>query len=179
MNIRHLGMAAVIAAMGLSLGGCKKDAPKVSDAELARQQNAAQFSQVQSQLSEISGKLDNMPAQPASPSSIDGFGPAVVEPTPNRKPRNLTDYSMDVPTRPIKTRPTSTRSSSKFVVVSGVTVQQVQRALASAGFNPGKADGVAGPKTVSALKQFQSAEGLKADGVVGSRTWERLRKHAR
>ena len=35
-------------------------------------------------------------------------------------------------------------------------------------------DGIYGPKTVSALKAFQSAHGLKSDGVVGSLTWKEL-----
>jgi peptidoglycan hydrolase-like protein with peptidoglycan-binding domain len=35
-------------------------------------------------------------------------------------------------------------------------------------------DGVLGPKTVKALKDFQSAHGLKADAVVGQATWAAL-----
>lgn len=174
-------MAVVVAGMALTLGGCKKDAPKMTETQQLRQENAVQFNQVNSQLSEISTKLDNMPAQPANGTTITGFGEPGPAFTPTPKPvrPNISDFGQTVPTpRPGKTTKGKS-SSSKVVVVSGVTVQQVQRALANAGFNPGKADGVAGPKTVSAIKQFQAAEGLKADGVVGQRTWDRLRKHTR
>ena len=35
-------------------------------------------------------------------------------------------------------------------------------------------DGVFGDKTVQAVKAFQTAHGLKADGIVGPKTWEAL-----
>ena len=48
------------------------------------------------------------------------------------------------------------------------SVREVQLALGV------QADGVLGPKTVQALKAFQSAHGLKADAVVGQATWAAL-----
>lgn len=63
---------------------------------------------------------------------------------------------------------------SSIVKVAGVSVADVQRALARAGFDPGPADGKAGKKTKSAIRQFQRSNGLGADGVVGSRTWAAL-----
>ena len=53
---------------------------------------------------------------------------------------------------------------------------EIQTALQSAGFYSGNIDGKIGPKSKKAIEDFQSANGLKADGKVGSKTWEALGK---
>jgi Putative peptidoglycan binding domain len=53
-------------------------------------------------------------------------------------------------------------------------VELVQRALLRAGFNPGPINGGFTPTTVAAVKNFQAANGLVADGIVGPATWEAL-----
>lgn len=58
---------------------------------------------------------------------------------------------------------------------TGAQVKRLQRALAQLGYSPGKADGDYGPATVSALKQFQQANGLTADGVLGPKTLQALK----
>jgi lysozyme len=58
-------------------------------------------------------------------------------------------------------------------LVQGEQVRKVQQALVKAGFNI-KADGVFGPGTDKAVKQFQQKNGLTADGVVGSKTLAKL-----
>lgn len=55
--------------------------------------------------------------------------------------------------------------------------RQVQTCLKNAGFYNGKIDGVKGKNTTKAIKEFQKANGLKADGVVGKKTWELLSKY--
>ena len=55
--------------------------------------------------------------------------------------------------------------------------KQIQRALRSAGFYQGPVDGKIGPKTKEAIKSFQKANGLKADGIVGKRTSAELNKY--
>ena len=55
--------------------------------------------------------------------------------------------------------------------------KDVQTALKNAGFYKGKIDGVKGRNTKKAIKEFQKANGLRADGVVGSKTWELLSKY--
>lgn len=52
----------------------------------------------------------------------------------------------------------------------GDSVKALQRLLVSNGYFI-KIDGVYGALTEAAVKAFQSGRGLKADGVVGSRTW--------
>jgi len=45
-------------------------------------------------------------------------------------------------------------------------IQQVQRALSTAGYNPGKIDGVLGSDTMSAVRSFQGAKGLAQGGLT-------------
>lgn len=52
------------------------------------------------------------------------------------------------------------------VRVTGNTTQQVQRALANKGYDPGPVDGVMGAKTRSALAKFQQDNGLKVGGMT-------------
>jgi hypothetical protein len=65
--------------------------------------------------------------------------------------------------------------------VKGPSVQKLQRLLRARGFKsvPGKGHkgyGYFGAATLSAVKRFQHAHGLKPDGVVGDATWRRLVK---
>ncbi len=64
----------------------------------------------------------------------------------------------------------STGEPTKSVVVPSdrrQLVQEVQAMLADKGFDPGPADGQAGPSTTSALRKYQAARGLTVtDGVT-------------
>lgn len=51
-----------------------------------------------------------------------------------------------------------------------MTTLKIQRALIARGYDPGPADGKAGGKTTAAIKAFQVARGLAADGKVGPNT---------
>jgi peptidoglycan hydrolase-like protein with peptidoglycan-binding domain len=56
-----------------------------------------------------------------------------------------------------------------------VSPEKVQRALKSAGVYTGPVDGKIGAGTKEAIIEFQKSHGLKADGVLGKRTWEELK----
>ncbi len=60
--------------------------------------------------------------------------------------------------------------------VSKATPNQIQTALRSAGFYSGPIDGKIGKLTTEAIKEFQKANGLTSDGVVGTKTWAKLRE---
>ena len=59
------------------------------------------------------------------------------------------------------------------------TVAALQVALRARGFETGGVDGVAGPRTVRAVKLLQVRAGLTADGIVGPRTRRALGRFGR
>lgn len=65
-------------------------------------------------------------------------------------------------------------SSSLKVGSTGSQVRDVQRRLRELGYLTNSPDGDFGPTTEAAVIAFQLANGLTADGVVGSRTLEKL-----
>ncbi len=60
--------------------------------------------------------------------------------------------------------------------MAGPDVLEVQTLLAAYGFDPGPLDGVFGPLSYQALRQFQKRQGLKDDGVAAPDTWRALTK---
>ena len=83
---------------------------------------------------------------------------AASTPTPTPKPTSTPLPQMEKPT-------TTVRSGSK-----GNDAKLVQQRLIELKYLTGTADGVFGSKSVSALKAFQTKNGLVADGVAGSGT---------
>ncbi|MGO3168654.1 M14 family metallopeptidase, partial [Senegalia sp. (in: firmicutes)] len=59
---------------------------------------------------------------------------------------------------------------------SGNNVKIVQSVLSKVGYNPGPIDGIFGSSTLSAVKKFQSDNGLVSDGIVGENTWGLLNR---
>ena len=57
---------------------------------------------------------------------------------------------------------------------SGPAVAAAQRLLLAKGQDPGGDDGVFGPGTLAAVEEFQRAEGLNPDGVIGPQTKAKL-----
>jgi peptidoglycan hydrolase-like protein with peptidoglycan-binding domain len=58
-----------------------------------------------------------------------------------------------------------------------VSPEKIQRALQAAGVYTGKVDGKIGAGTKAAIVEFQKSHGLKADGVLGKKTWEELKTY--
>lgn len=56
----------------------------------------------------------------------------------------------------------------------GDAVKKLQTYLQQLGYYTGKIDGEAGSGTIKAVKEFQKAEGLTADGICGKNTWAKL-----
>ena len=62
-------------------------------------------------------------------------------------------------------------SKSTYVLV-------LQDALNALGYSTGSLDGAFGPNTEAALKRYQRAKGLTADGVCGCNTWTKIATQA-
>lgn len=59
-------------------------------------------------------------------------------------------------------------------LMRGDDVQALQRRLTTLGFNVGRVDGIFGPLTDSALREFQRGVGVDADGTAGVQTFRAL-----
>jgi Putative peptidoglycan binding domain len=110
-------------------------------------------------------------------------GPAPTTTTPAPSETNRSTAPTARSTNPSTTTPSTTPSTpgaSTFTLPEGTKLQlgegdpavieELQRALSSAGYVPGPADGTFGRRTEAAVIAFQQANGLSADGVVGPET---------
>ena len=64
--------------------------------------------------------------------------------------------------------------SSQASSQSPEMVKQAQEKLSAAGHDAGEPDGIVGPKTQSALKEFQESKGLQASGELDQKTMAAL-----
>jgi len=87
-----------------------------------------------------------------------------------------------VNTQTVTTQPTTTAPPQPALPTAtlkpgdqGAAVRLLQRALVRLGYSPGTIDGAYGPSTESAVKQFQQAHGLTADGIAGMKTLAAMR----
>lgn len=98
-----------------------------------------------------------------------------------------TSYAADAPDSPADTpaAPSTTENpadagdgASPLLVLRngsrGTQVKVLQYLLIDAGFDCGKVDGIVGRNTIAAVKAFQTAHSLTADGIVGAKTWAKL-----
>lgn len=74
----------------------------------------------------------------------------------------------------IKARESGEGLEEAHVDIDLGTIYGLQEALDQLGFDPGPIDGIAGPKTHAAIREFQAHEGLKVDGIYGPLTKKAL-----
>ncbi|WP_318246497.1 peptidoglycan-binding protein [Guptibacillus algicola] len=75
---------------------------------------------------------------------------------------------------PAKAKPSQEAEQTLKVGARGVEVSTVQQQLKNKGYYSYTVDGIFGPITEKAVKQFQSANGLSITGVVDGKTKEKL-----
>jgi peptidoglycan hydrolase-like protein with peptidoglycan-binding domain len=85
-----------------------------------------------------------------------------------------TEESAPAPTPTVSSKTGDRAADIIKVDASGV---EVQKALKGAGLYEGKIDGKIGAKTKAAVVEFQKQHNLKADGVIGQKTWSELKQY--
>jgi peptidoglycan hydrolase-like protein with peptidoglycan-binding domain len=99
------------------------------------------------------------------------LGSKVVEQEPDES--GLSSMPVAVKTVPVKV----VEPWNLDIIRVGISGQQLQKALKLAGVYEGKVDGKVGAKTRAAVVEFQRAHSLKADGIVGQKTWNELKTY--
>lgn len=131
----------------------------------ARQKKASRLSAVESQINVITEELARLDQ---SVQEIRGSLEAKAS-AQQESPRAAASFapSGDASASPIY------RTPSGFELPS----IDIQTALKNAGYYYGSMDGRIGTKTKEAVRAFQRDNGLEADGVVGRRTWDKLKTY--
>jgi lysozyme len=94
---------------------------------------------------------------------------AAYSPQAGASPRSLRGVGSGGDVAPVDTsQPELSRGSV------GDAVKRLQQLLLSKGFDPGPLDGVFGPRTLAAVRDFQREGAISVDGVVGPQTWGAL-----
>jgi peptidoglycan hydrolase-like protein with peptidoglycan-binding domain len=114
----------------------------------------------------------------ASSASLDFAGasaPAIsVEPIQPQAELAAITVSPSAPAENPAVQPAAAEASAPLPLEESARNRNIQLALKAAGFDPGSADGRMGPRTQTAVRDFQRAQGLTPDGKVGPKTWSKL-----
>ncbi|MEM7816647.1 MAG: peptidoglycan-binding domain-containing protein [Candidatus Aenigmatarchaeota archaeon] len=104
---------------------------------------------------------------------LSGCGKKTKEEELPFKPEEISSILEEVPTLSKVDKEKTTEKKSPVVPTS----KNIQIALKNAGFYKGKIDGIIGPKTLKAIKEFQAKNNLEVDGKVGPKTWAKLKEY--
>lgn len=157
MLIRLLSIFALVAAFS----GCASTQLKtqndqlesrVTDLEKNQQAKDAEIVDLQYQVKDLSSKVEVAKPVESDQSAPDSGDQAAVEKV-------------------------SVAASLSPTIRVKVSAEKIQRALQAAGVYTGPVDGKIGPGTKEAIIEFQKSHGLKADGVLGRKTWDELKTY--
>ena len=125
---------------------------RVTDLEKNLQAKDAQIVDLQYQVKDLSSKIEGS------------------------KPAESEQASQGAGSQAVSVKPSEALDNSQIIRVKA-NPEKIQRALKSAGVYTGPVDGKIGAGTKAAIIEFQKSHGLKADGVLGKKTWEELKKY--
>jgi peptidoglycan hydrolase-like protein with peptidoglycan-binding domain len=112
--------------------------------------------------------LGGCAGQPSSNSDATG----ATKPTEGKSDGHPT--TGPAPPRETAAQPRS-RQSEPAANSEGITIFELQERLSALGYKLGEVDGVNGPRTIDALKRFQSDNKLPVTGAIDAETVRRLR----
>lgn len=76
------------------------------------------------------------------------------------------DVSSEIDTEIVEPVADVFEDGGEVVAATPTLINRVQRALVNAGYNPGPVDGISGPRTLAAIKNFQQDNNLAAGGLT-------------
>lgn len=122
---------------------------------------------------EETGKIlkDNMPQNKSASEAANNMKDVAVTLTLNSQNGNSNGITSNV--APIA-RTAAARTTTLKVGSKGTAVKNLQTNLTKLGYSTKGTDGVFGNNTKNAVISFQKAYGLKADGIVGSQTQQKI-----
>jgi len=126
---------------------------RLTDLEKSQQAKDAEIVDLQYQVKDLSSKVDG-----TKPAESDQAAPASSESGDQGESMKSSNMVGGAQTIRVKVSP-----------------EKIQRALKSAGVYTGPVDGKIGAGTRAAIVEFQKSHGLKADGVLGRKTWDELK----
>lgn len=140
-------LTVVILALGLA--GC---------ATARKETRATQLQQLQAEVERLKSELQQKNER------VDALEWQLAE------QRGKVIYAREAKSKDVKTTGAVSETAKK-------TPKNIQIALRKAGFYKGPIDGKIGEETKRAIREFQKSNGLSADGIVGRKTWSKLRKY--
>jgi len=147
--------------MVLALSGC------------ATTQNKTQNEQIETRVTELEKKLEAKDAEIVDLQYEVKDLSGKIEPA---KPAG-SDQETETATQSVETVKSVSVADNSQIIRVKVNPEKVQSALQAAGVYTGRVDGKIGAATKAAIIEFQKSHGLKADGVLGKKTWEELKTY--
>ncbi len=154
------GVCAVVVFISIGYGMGRKSVLNVSQSTRSLEPAGAP----------LSSSIQIEPIQPQQ--ELVSIGKTQTQGTTNTQKQFADGFTVEQAADAMQT--TAAQISSDKPGSSPEGIQQIQQALKLAGYDPGPTDGRMGGRTKTAIRDFQTANGLQADGKVGHRTWSKL-----